>query len=80
MEDAMAEKAIKNVRLNLKPTNKLRRGRMPWRGNNLRTSTEVGVSMLCCQDEEVGIFGAVRLCWQVEEFIGMRMLKALNSK
>lgn len=61
-----AEKPEKNVRLDLKPTNKLTltwwTGHMPWRGSNLRTGTEVGVSMLCCQDKEAGELGAVRLC------------------
>ena len=53
---------------------------MPPRRNNLRTGTEVGVSMLHSQDEEAGISGAVRLCWSEGDFIGVGIFKALNSK
>lgn len=45
-----------------------------------RTGIEVGVSMEHCQDEEAEILGAVRLCWQAGDFVGVKICKALNSK
>lgn len=47
---------------------------MPWTRNNLRRGLEVGVNVLHSQDEEAGIFGAMRLCWQVD-FTGVGILR-----